>query len=395
MAKAKKTKKSTGVRYNKNGEIVALDLKFTGSEPSWENVDKMSADEYQRNFERCLNFYSYYGNPEEYKNWLLEYLDKNPDFVSKSVVERLTGIVGTNIPGTLGKICRCFLRGMPTDHPKQPDKAVDKVKWLKNAILELCGSPEEKEQVSKYKVATAKQRLENKINERIMQPLMDFYEDVAKIDPEVNRIPTFDVSRLVEAERIPKGSVQPIIDWLQKWHDELDDSYTRADQQMVEGYSWMKRYQIKRVKEDLAKNIERLYAYTKKRPAKARTPRAQDPAKLVKNISLRDEVDGLKGIDPAKLVGAEVAYLYYPETRRLSVAYAQEGSTLTVKGKSIKNLDPERSGTFTLRKPDEILPFVTNKTKLMIEREIKKKVKTAKGKFSGRVNDKHLVLRTF
>ena len=44
-------------KFQKNGQVAAVDDKYTGSEPTWANVDTKEA--YDKKLSSALNFYNY------------------------------------------------------------------------------------------------------------------------------------------------------------------------------------------------------------------------------------------------------------------------------------------------------------------------------------------------
>jgi hypothetical protein len=67
---------------------------------------------------------------------------------------------------------------------------------------------------------------------------------------------------------------------------------------------------------------------------------------------------------------------------------------LGVKGTTLQNFDIKTSFELTIRKPDDILPIVTNKTEKQISKIIDA-LKTKKKTPNGRINNETILLRTF
>jgi hypothetical protein len=67
-----RTKKNR--KFLKSGKVASLDFKFTGDEPSWHNCDE---DGFYSKLGKCLNFYNYYLDRDDYVEIIQEYMKNN------------------------------------------------------------------------------------------------------------------------------------------------------------------------------------------------------------------------------------------------------------------------------------------------------------------------------
>jgi len=86
-------------------------------------------------------------------------------------------------------------------------------------------------------------------------------------------------------------------------------------------------------------------------------------------------------------------YVYNCKNKKLMEYVCDSASGFVVSGTSIKNFDKE-SRQATIRKPDEILPMILNKTEKQIEK-IWDTLTTKIDKPTGRVNADCIIMRVF
>ena len=61
-------------KFLKSGRVAAPDFKFTGDEPTWHNVEKEKRESL---LGRCLGFYNYYLDRDDYIPIIQEYMKNN------------------------------------------------------------------------------------------------------------------------------------------------------------------------------------------------------------------------------------------------------------------------------------------------------------------------------
>lgn len=388
------------LRFKRNGQVVAIDEKFTGTEPVWADANTISLEDYAEALQHGLRFYGYYGDAEAFKRWTLTWMDSNPAY-SADHYKIIKELPPTALPGTVGKLARMLMQGMPSSHPLASEHAQDAEKWIAGEMKYVFDRQRmtEAPPVLVVDPITPDQRRYNRFKVAILDPLEDYYDDICKIDPDVNYVPTFDIVRLVTSARIPANMIHHVIEWLERPLNEWKLAYSRECPDMVEGWSWMKRYQIKRLIAEFEKNIAGLYAYSKKKPKtnKPRVARDVPPERQVKSLNITTAVKGFKytGCPAYELPNSSYAYLYIPAERQMVVVKAATAKSLIVKGKSIRGMH-KSSRIFTLRKPDEFLDHLMsdNATPTNIEKFIKANIKTKARPFKGRVADKMMLLLT-
>lgn len=126
---------------------------------------------------------------------------------------------------------------------------------------------------------------------------------------------------------------------------------------------------------------------------KPRVKKQKPAGELVKNMKFMKDGEGLTGESPVKIIGSKEVYLFNTERRKLTQIVAVDGMLLSVKGTTIINMDPEKSTTKTVRKP-EILKDAKG-SGLRAMRNLFKDIKAVARPANGRTSDKTLILATF
>ena len=125
----------------------------------------------------------------------------------------------------------------------------------------------------------------------------------------------------------------------------------------------------------------------------------------MKNFKYLDHHSETKSIsvNPADLVGANIAIVYNSKTRKLGVYHAsnvdpmglkREGSGLSVKGTTIQGFDEEKSVCKTLRKPIEQLATFKKVAKRSLNKEFDA-INSVEVKMNGRFNAHSLIIKVF
>ena len=126
---------------------------------------------------------------------------------------------------------------------------------------------------------------------------------------------------------------------------------------------------------------------------KPRVKKQKPPAELIKKMVYLKEAEGFTSEHPVKIVGAKEVYLFNVHYRKLTQIVAMEGYSLSVKGTTIINFDPEKSFSKTIRKPEILKDIKT--IGLRSTRTLFKDVRAVNRPANGRVNDKTIILAAY
>jgi hypothetical protein len=184
-------------------------------------------------------------------------------------------------------------------------------------------------------------------------------------------------------------------------YQELIDEVTLAvsgkSKQLKEAYGFMnvseKRAFINFVKK-IQTDSER-YAENHKPVRKPRKAKQFTAVERVSKLNFLDEdlENKVSSIDPSKIIGAELLFLFNSKTNQLSYYQAIDRGGLDVTGTTIKNFDTDVSAVKKLgAKTTDIVDRVLGGGKIVLNK-IMKEVNSKAGKVTGRVNNNMIILK--
>ena len=247
------------------------------------------------------------------------------------------------------------------------------------------------EKVGNVITLTPQQRLQNKISNTIMQDLLDL-ED-AWIDGERA---TIDVYALFKKHGLAGSAIAPVKKVIEGWLTDYDDAYNKKCDQAVEGYSHLKRVELRhrlQACQDMLLDLDRIKSAAKAtRKTRVKKPMAAD--KQVKNMKYKTEDATFKlvSISPSQIVGKIRLYTFNTKTRILAEYLTQSVNGFEVSGTSIKNFDKANSRQVKLRKPEEFLPEIFDRTPKQISKAWSD-LTTKSSVPNGRINADTILLR--
>lgn len=136
--------------------------------------------------------------------------------------------------------------------------------------------------------------------------------------------------------------------------DEVDEALAGTDEQLVEGYSFLTKTELKRFRAALQSIVDDCaqHQVTVKKP---RVVKAKPPAVIVKKLKymFKHDLLNLKSINPADIVGSKELWVYNIKYRKLAAYVADDSDSLSVKGTTIINYSIAKSWSWTLRNPEK------------------------------------------
>jgi hypothetical protein len=169
-----------------------------------------------------------------------------------------------------------------------------------------------------------------------------------------NKSSDFNIKAHLLSNNISGAVAKKIGEYYKSTLDEIDEAIEGKDEQLVEGYSYFTKPELKRYREFI-KGIVDGCAQQQVTAKKPRVQKAKPPAVIVKKLKfLREFAElNLKSCDPADIVGAGELWVYNTKNRKLINYTSADSETLTVKNSSIIGYDIGKSDSKTLRKPEE------------------------------------------
>jgi len=204
----------------------------------------------------------------------------------------------------------------------------------------------------------------------------------------------FNIKAHLLSNNISSAVAKKIGEYYQSTLSEVDEAIEGVDEQLVEGYSYFTKSELKKFREFI-KGIIDGCAQQQVTAKKPRIQKAKPPAIIVKKLKfLREFAElGLKSIDPATIVGADELWVYNVKNRKLINYTAASNETLSVKGSTILNYDIGKSNTKTLRKPEEFFKELSiGKRNMSIA---VKSLTTKSSQPNGRINNDMILIGAF
>jgi len=384
--KAKKSKK-----FLKSGRVAAPDYKFTGDEPTWHN---MSEEKYERILSKCLTFYNYYLDRDDYIYIIQEFMKKNSYGIKD--IKAIEYVPKTSyVFNITGKLCRCYNMGMPK-FGKYFDTVIQNIKELiSDAKSEMLNKKfKSVEKVDAPKKPNVHAIMTEKVRTSVLCELEGMLDEWTDSKAKIKK---FNIASILRGENIPIAFLGPIVEWLERHKNDYTDAYEKRCPDMVEGFSYLSKPQLRnRIKalDDMLNEII-LYKASKKSSRKPRIKKAKSADKQVERLNYLNESKeySIQSCDPTRIISAQLLFTFNTKYRIMTMYKAENRDGFTVSGSTLKGFDPKTSISFTLRKPKDFLPIVASKTQKQIEKELSK-IKTKPKSPNGRINKNTILIRT-
>lgn len=384
-----RTKKNK--KFLKSGMVASPDFKFTGDEPTWHNCPE---EKYDDKLGKCLNFYNYYLDRDDYIPIIQEYMRNNS--YSDDDIKAIPHVPKTSfIFNITGKLCRCYNMGMPEFSTNR--------ECVKNNIGFILSDAKREIQLKKTTVVKKDSGpkkpnvhaiMTKKVKDSVLIDLESTLDEWTDPKAKVKKIP---ISSILRGENIPVSFIGPVVNWLERHKSDFTDAYEKRCPQMVEGFSYLSKPQLRnRIKaiDDMLNEIV-LYKSSKKAARKPRVKKAKSADKQVSKLNYLNESKEycMQSCDPTRIVGAQTFFMFNTKYRKATVFKASSRDGFTVQGSTLKGFDLSKSYSLTLRKPKEVLPILSAKTERQIDKELSK-IKTKRNPANGRINKDTLLIRT-
>lgn len=209
---------------------------------------------------------------------------------------------------------------------------------------------------------------------------------------------TYSIKEYLTKNQVKAPVMAHIVTALKPQLSEFQEYLKGEDKELVEAYSHLGKRKMKA----LAGYVESMINDCTTTARVARTTRMprkrkpQPPAKVVAKLKyLKEYPDlGLKSVIAERVVDADQVWLFDTEKRRMLKYEAMEGMTLTVKGTTFQNWNPEKSGSKIIRKPEVQLKDITENGKRAMNNFFNE-INGVTGKVVGRTNDRMVIVKVF
>lgn len=362
------------------------DQKYMGAEPEWPCDAKVTRS---IAVGRAWHWYNYYYGKKEVKQMILAWLVHNDRMNEHRAFARVPENLLTNATGWL---CRMNLRGLELEDNELNHINNEIAKHIEATVAVREVVEKVNEEVSLR--PTIQDRLRDKINEaagELEGMLDDFVAAGSKLSA------SFKPMAVLRGMNVAPQLMSEIVKIWQVRKQELTEAVQGKDSQLVEGYSYLTKLQLR----NLVKFAEQViadcdsYVQIKKIERKPRAKKAKPPEVIARGFRcLIDEPEiKLKGEPAAKLVGASEAWLYDVKKRKLIHVVADSHvGTFTIKGSGLIGLDAARTLQKTLRKPAEQLKALMAAS-VPTARKFFQDIKSTEVKWTGRGNANLIILK--
>lgn len=377
------------------------------AEPNWNEVDLNDGQAVHRRRQYIRAWYY-----ENYKHkdlipYVWEWMKANK--YSKNDIQAAKNAGRLADTTTVGIIARMETMGAPYHNkaeaaywislPGTSNTFYEARDWLTNRISEAIAYGKtvivEKKAEEDSKPVAVRKTPQELLREKVYNTVM---EDVDTLEDEwiQGKKTTIDLYNLFLKYDLKGAAVEIVRKFIDGWHLDYYDAYHKKCEQAVEGYSHLKRPELKRrlkACDDMIADLDKLKARAKA-TRKVRTPKARSNDSQIKYLKFCKESREYKllSINPLTVPGAMRLYTFNQKTRTLSEYVSYSTTGFEVKGTTLQKFDEGLSRSVRLRTPEDFLPIILGKTPKQIDNAwAKLTTKTAKP--NGRINAETLLLR--
>ena len=377
------------VRTKMRKQRVTLDDKYMGTEPIFASGQTLTAENRDSLWTKASHWYKYFYKVKDYVPTVLQYAEDQLGY-NKKEVQALKKLKDWELVGQVGKSVKIFYRGFEYNESELSRIEQDykeKLAKAKTIVEEI-----KEENSSKPKPPTIQERMRQKMVDTIYGD----WDAVVDGWMEGDFKQKIDVYKLFKQYQLKGAVLNMFKDQVMLEYQPVVDAYNKTCDQAVEAYSHISKANLKKmiaVMDTVFEDLDKLKAAAKA----ARVPRTKKPKASdvqVKNLKYKvEDIDAkLMSINPVMIPGKELLFVYNTKTRKLIQYKTNSTKGFEVSGTTIKNIC-ESSRSATLRKPDEILPLILNRTIKQIDKQVWDTLTTKVSVPNGRINIDCILLR--
>lgn len=346
-----------------------------------DNEPKLSVDNYDRDLSIALNYYNEHHDNKEKKKWALNYIASfDPKIVGD--IEKVDDYYFRSY-GTLARLISRE-QVLSEAHMMRMNTMLAEIK------AKIPSKPVDQPKVVSAQVVS--------IQDRILEKAR---EVAGEIEGEIDEFIEAGCPKDYKLKTPIRGLGAPIVKYLSTaWvplKKELEETIEGDDAQLVEGYSHLKKVELKRFLAFIESIIQECQqrVVTAKAQRKPRARKAKPAGVVAAKVKYMAEFPeyGLKSEHASKLVNADEVWVYNTKYRRLTVYKPADGGLLTVKGTTMVNFDITTSISKTLRKPEAVKDFAAMGKRAL--NSAFKQLTTKPSQPNGRINEECIILKVF
>ena len=364
------------------------DTKYVGNEPEWRVQPEQDRNRISA-MSHAFGWYNYFYGKKEAKEMIVAYLDAHKRVKD---AKKLRTLPDSQVRLTTGWLCRMSMMGLElTEHEQiKLDNLIADLLAIKDQAAAEVAEPE----------AVAKPNIQDRLREKMKDcagELEGMFDDFVAAGCKMSA--DWKPIAQIRGMNVAPQMVYHIADiWKTRLaHFELVAA--GKDSQLVEGYSYLSKVQLRNIVKFCESVISDCGAYVqiKKVERKPRKVKPVSPEKKAAKFKHQLEFAELKlkGLPAASLVDKSEAWLYDTKKRKLIhvVADSHAGS-FTIKSSSIIGFSVSETQQKTVRKPAETLKAIQAAGK-PAARKIFKDLTTTETQFNGRSSENLLVIKSW
>lgn len=359
----------------RHASVKDFEKTLAGGEPTWKDG--------QGSLSAALNWYNYHSDAKESKKFALSYLKEIG--APKKDIEYLEKVSDAEFQN-LGFVCRIKLRGGPISDYNQNwiDAFFIRLKMKVQPIIET--------KVTETKTISIQERVAEKTRDYIGE-IEGAIDDCFYMKEFKN---VFDPYELMRSLEIKGAHTKHIVPVYEKKLEEIEIVIKGKDEQLVEGYSFLSKKQLK----DYASLLKRIIddcgriAHTAKLTRAPRKKKVKPVDKVIEKLQFKKEDNEYKtaSINPVDIIGASQLWVFNTKTRKLGCYNATDSGGLNIKGTTLTNFNEETSVHKTIRKPEVVLPATLKSGKVAL-RKVLPDINAVEQALTGRINSDTILLR--
>jgi len=365
----------------------SADTNVMGQEPTWRvqpEHNRVSA------LSRAFSWYNYFYGKKDARDMIVNYLESHD---RKADVRTLRGVPDSAIRLTTAWLCRMTQVGLELTDQEQIklDNLLQEMLTAKQIV-----SDTESTAVPETPRVTIQDRLREKVSECAgeLDGLFDeFVLNGAKMSADYKPV------SLIRGMNVAPQMISVLSDTWKRKLTELEAAVAGKDAQLVEGYGFLTKIQLRNAVKFCETVINDCGAYVqiKKVERKPRQAKAVPPEKKAAKFKICTEFAELKlrSLPAASLVEKTEAWLYDTKKRKLIHVVADEyAKVFTVKNNSIIGFSTTETLQKTVRKPADTVKAMQAAGK-PAARKLFKELTTTETAFNGRGTEHLVILRSW
>lgn len=379
-------------------KVAHYETKGSGNEPTWENIDTLTTQEYVYKTQQAINWYYKFYSKKEGQEWLIAWYTNH--FPKRhNNIKYLNAAKSDSISNLLCCIYALEQQGWKARFSILRHVVKDLDKAIANGLerKEAASTTDEASDISVIQ-PTVQERVREQAG--VMCEELDIALDSFTMNPDSFDPKAFKIVNLLRNKGVKAAHARYIRGFFLRGHLELKELASgNADDQLREAYRHISRKNIRKLIEfyDLIETACQQIIGEAKILRKPRAKKVKPVEELVKKVKFlaSDDSLGIASVPPTQLIGAQMAVVFNVKTRKLGLYITKTTNGLTVTGASIDNYS-EKSIQKTLRKPAEQLKALRElNTQRRVDTWFTKEVTTTDTVLSGRLGEDTLIIRVF